>query len=94
MFISFLVFWGMVVIEYSPLLSTLVAQNTTAEMKATTLTIVNCVGFSITIISIQLLTVMIDLTDSNAIFTILALGPMLGSFALSKNNKIAIPKHI
>lgn len=87
LFIGFLMFWGMVVIADSPLLSTLVAQNAPAEIKGTALTIVNCIGFSITIISIQLITEMIEWTDSNAIYTILAIGPILGLIALRKKNK-------
>jgi len=54
-FISFLFFWGMVVVADSPLFSTLVAQNAPQETRGTSLTIVNCIGFSITIISIQCL---------------------------------------
>jgi predicted MFS family arabinose efflux permease len=84
-FVAFLLFWGMVVIADSPLFSTLVAQNAPAEVKATALTIVNCIGFSITIISIQLLNSLNELTDSNRIYSILAIGPIFGLIALSKN---------
>lgn len=91
LFIGFLIFWGMVVIADSPLLSTLVAQNAVAEIKGTALTIVNCIGFAITIISIQLITGMIALTDSNGIYTILAIGPILGLIALRRKNKITVP---
>jgi len=84
LFIGFLIFWGMVVVADSPLLSTLVAQNASAEIKGTALTIVNCLGFSITIISIQFITEMIELTDSNGIYIILAIGPILGLIALRK----------
>jgi hypothetical protein len=52
-FVGFLIFWGMVVVADSPLFSTLVAQNTPAEYRATTLTLVNSIGFAITIVSIQ-----------------------------------------
>ena len=90
-FIGFLLFWGMVVIADSPLLSTLVAQNASAKIKGTALTIVNCIGFSITIISIQLITVLIELTASNSIYTILALGPILGLIALSWKGKTTLP---
>jgi len=86
-FLSFLLFWGMVVIADSPLLSTLVAQNAPDEIKGTALTIVNCIGFSITIISIQLINGMQALTDSNSIYIILALGPFLGLIAIRKRNK-------
>jgi MFS family permease len=88
LFIGFLIFWGMAVIADSPLLSTLVAQNATAEIKGTALTIVNCIGFSITIISIQLITALTEFTDSKSIYTILALGPILGLIALKRNTLI------
>lgn len=91
LFIGFLIFWGMVVIADSPLLQTLVAQNAAAEIKGTALTIVNCIGFSITIISIQFITGMIALTDSNGIYTILALGPILGLISLRRKYKITVP---
>ena len=84
LFIGFLLFWGMVVIADSPLFSTLVAQNASAEIKGTALTIVNCIGFSITIISIQLLNVLQNSINPTYIYTVLALGPALGLIALSK----------
>jgi len=87
-FVSFLLFWGMVVIADSPLFSTLVAQNADAEVKGTALTIVNCIGFTITIFSIQVLNELSGLSDSNYIFVVLALGPLLGLFALNKKYKL------
>ncbi len=80
--ISFLIFWGIVVIADSPLFSTLVAQNADAESKGTALTIVNCVGFSITIISIQLLTALHGLMNPVYIYVPLAIGPILGLMAM------------
>lgn len=82
LFIGFLLFWGMVVIADSPLFSTLVAQNAPAAIKGTALTIVTCIGFAITIISIQLISGISALTDSNNIYTLLAIGPILGLLAL------------
>lgn len=87
LFIGFLMFWGMVVIADSPLLSTLVAQNAAPELRGTALTIVNCIGFSITILSIQFMAGLMSLTDSNSIFTILAIGPVFGLMALYRNSK-------
>ncbi len=87
-FISFLLFWGMVVIADSPLFSTLVAQNAPPEIKGTALTIVNCIGFAITIVSIQLLNGIRTMTASNSIYVVLAIGPILGLIALmTKTNK-------
>ncbi|PWJ59317.1 putative MFS family arabinose efflux permease [Dyadobacter jejuensis] len=88
LFISFLIFWGMVVVADSPLLSTLVAQNSAAELKGTALTIVNSLGFLITILSIQSLAMLLQRTDSTAIYTLLAIGPMIGIWALENNNRI------
>jgi MFS family permease len=86
-FIGFLIFWGLVVIADSPLFSTLVAQNAKPELKGTALTIVNCIGFSITIISILLLTWMSEVTNSNYIYMTLAIGPLLGLLAFGKKKK-------
>ena len=82
--LSFFLFWGMVVITDSPLFSTLVAKNATPNIKGTALTIVNCIGFAITILSIQLISYLVNLTDSNTVFMLLAVGPILGLIALNK----------
>ena len=86
-FIAFLVFWGIVVIADSPLFSTLVAQNATPEIKGTALTIVNCIGFSITIISILLLNKMLVNINPTKAYLILALGPILGLLSLKMNTE-------
>jgi len=78
----FLIFWGMVVIADSPLFSTLVAQNALAESKGTALTIVNCIGFSITIISIQLVNILNVSWNPKYVYIVLAIGPILGLIAL------------
>lgn len=83
-FISFLIFWGWVVIADSPIFSTLVAKNTEPQTKGTALTIVNCIGFSITIVSIQILSYMHSNSTSNFIFLILAIGPIIGISGLLK----------
>lgn len=77
-FIAFLLFWGIVVIADSPLFSTLVARNAPPEIKGTALTIVNCIGFAITIVSIQLLTLLWETADPRWIFLLLGLGPIIG----------------
>lgn len=87
LFIGFLLFWGMVVIADSPMFSTLVAQNAENEIKGTALTIVNCIGFAITILSIQLLNTMQFVLDSKNIYLLLVIGPILGLVALKNNRK-------
>lgn len=86
LFILFLIIWGMAVIADSPLFSTLIAQNAIAESKGTALTIVNSIGFAITIISILLLTFLIERYNTQYLFVVLAIGPLFGLLALRKKN--------
>lgn len=80
--ISFLIFWGMVVVADSPLFSTLVAQNSPAESRGTALTIVNSIGFLITIFSIQLISYLSGILSLQYLFLILAAGPAFGLTSL------------
>jgi len=85
--LGYLMFWGMVVIADSPLFSTLVANNAPSASKGTALTIVNCVGYSITIISIQLLTLLREIMNPTMIYLTLAIGPILGLYSLMRLRK-------
>jgi MFS family permease len=78
----FLFFWGMVVVADSPLFSTLVAQNAPEASRGTSLTIVNCIGFAITIVSIQFINAISNLVDAEDLYVFLAIGPVLGLIAL------------
>jgi predicted MFS family arabinose efflux permease len=86
-FLAFLFVWGISVIADSPLFSTLVAQTAPDENKGSSLTIVNCIGFSITIISIQLINMFSFTFSPQYIYTFLAIGPVLGLIALSRSKK-------
>ncbi len=83
----FLLIWGYTVIMDSPLFSTLVAKNADPEIKGTALTIVNCIGFSLTIISLQTVNFALNYINKEYLFTILAIGPILGLLAL-KTKKV------
>jgi MFS family permease len=84
-FIGFMIFWGVMVIADSPLFSTLVAQNAPQQNRGTALTIVNCIGFSITIISIQFLKIMMQNVNFQYLYMFLGIGPLLGLIALGWN---------
>ncbi|TCK66783.1 putative MFS family arabinose efflux permease [Winogradskyella wandonensis] len=84
-FIIFLMIWGMAVIADSPLFSTLVAQNVAADAKGTALTIVNCIGFAITIVSLLIFNSLLEHFNTKYLFTILALGPLFGLYHLRKS---------
>ncbi|OBQ56365.1 MFS transporter [Tamlana sp. s12] len=86
-FVAFAVFWGMVVIADSPLFSTLVANTVSPEFKGTALTIVNCLGYSLTIISIMLFNYLMAFVPLNYLFVLLAFGPIIGVSALLEKNK-------
>jgi MFS family permease len=87
-FIIYMIIWGMVVIADSPLFSTLIANNADHESKGTALTIVNGIGFSITIISIQMLNIISQFMIPQMIYVFLAIGPVLGLIALSKRRPV------
>lgn len=87
-FSIYLMIWGMVVIADSPLFSTLVAQSAPPKIKGTALTIVNSIGFAITIISIQLLSWLYSSYDSTYIYLILVVGPIIGLIALRQGKEI------
>jgi MFS family permease len=83
--ISFLLVWGMAVVADSPLFSTLIAQHAIPELKGTSLTIVICIGFAITIASIQLISALKTSANEHYIYMILALGPIFGLISLRKS---------
>ncbi|WP_289064356.1 MFS transporter [uncultured Zobellia sp.] len=81
-------FWGMAVTADSPQFSNLVAGSVPAELKGTALTLVNCIGFAVSIFSIQLLSTLAETIPLTYLFTALALGPAIGLLGLlGKNQK-------
>lgn len=93
LFLAFLIFWGMVVIADSPLFSTMVAQNAIPEFKGTALTIVNCIGFAITIFSIQTLGYLTQFSASIWVYSLLVVGPIFGLYHLfSKKSPVVAMK--
>lgn len=92
LFYGFLLIWGMAVIADSPQFSTLVAQRAPRDSTGTALTIVNAIGFAITIVSLQVINAMAIQFQHSGTFVILALGPILGLIALqSPGEESAIP---
>lgn len=82
LFLAFLVFWGVVVVGDSPQFSALNAANAPRELVGSALTIGNCIGFAITIASIQLLSAALAWLPMQYLFLLLAPGPALGLLAL------------
>ena len=74
--------WGMAVTADSPQFSSMVASVVPADLKGTALTLVNCIGFAISILSIQLLSFLANIINLTYLFIILAIGPVLGLWSL------------
>ena len=70
--------WGFTVVGDSPQFSTLVARNAPPEYRGSALTIVNSLGFAITIGSIQLLNYLVLVIPPAYLFLPLVIGPILG----------------
>lgn len=81
-FLLFLFIWGMSVVADSPLFSTLVAQYAPADARGTSLTLVTCLGFAITIVSIQLMGYCQHFLPVQYLFLLLVPGPVLGLRAI------------
>jgi len=81
-FVAFLLFWGVVVVGDSPQFSALNAQSAPRERVGSALTIANCVGFGITIFSIELLNAASRAIAPQWLFLLLVPGPVLGLAAL------------
>lgn len=81
-FLAFLLFWGIVVVGDSPQFSALNAQNAPRELVGSALTIANCIGFAITIVSIQLTNYLAAFLQAHYLFLPLTVGPILGLIAI------------
>ncbi|MEO5905436.1 MAG: MFS transporter [Saprospiraceae bacterium] len=79
---GFMLFWGVVVITDSPQFSTLIANTAPIENRASALTMVNCIGFGITIISIQLLNFLSTAIPPQWLLFLLFPGPVLGLYMM------------
>ncbi|MGI4751778.1 MAG: MFS transporter [Janthinobacterium lividum] len=84
LFLAVLFFWNMNIAADSPQFSTMTALHAPPELKGSALTLVNCIGFSITIISIQLTNYLLLVFNPVYVFPLLALGPFFGLIALRR----------
>ena len=82
LFLAFLIIWGITVVGDSPQFSALTAQTAPKALVGSALTIVNCIGFSITIFSIQLISFLLLHLSPEYVFLILVIGPVFGLISL------------
>lgn len=84
LFVVVLFIWGFTVVGDSPQFSTIVAQTAPSLYIGTALTIVNCIGFALTIVSIQVLAYLIKIFGISNTLLILVLGPLVGLLSFRK----------
>ena len=82
LFIAFLLIWGVVVDGDSPQFSTLNAHYAPPRQVGSALTIANCIGFGISIVSIQLLNYAAGTVPMQYLFLLLIPGPVFGLLAM------------
>ena len=79
---AFLLVWGISVVGDSPQFSALNAANAPPKLVGSALTLANCIGFAITVVSIQLVNALWPLIGAQFVFWLLIPGPVLGLLAL------------
>jgi len=83
-FVAFMLVWGITVIGDSPQFSALTAATAPRQLVGTALTTVTCIGFSLTIVSIQLLHFLHGILPDRLLILPLAAGPAAGLLALRR----------
>lgn len=82
LFLAWLLVWGMSVVGDSPQFSTLTAQNAPPAVVGSVLTFTNCIGFAISVVSIELFVRAAQAWPLAYVLPALALGPVLGLWML------------
>lgn len=70
--------WGIAVTADSPQFSSMIAISVNSKLKGTALTLSTCIGFFLSIVSIQLLEYLQSYIPITYLFLVLAIGPVLG----------------
>jgi len=78
LFMGWLLLWGLTVSGDSPQFSTLTAQNAPPAVVGSVLTFVNCIGFAISVLSIELFVAAVQHWPLAMVLPWLGLGPLLG----------------
>jgi hypothetical protein len=82
LFIAWLLLWGLTVVGDSPQFSALTARNAPPEVVGSVLTFSNCIGFAISVASIELFVRAAQAWPLASVLPWLGLGPLLGVLAM------------
>ena len=86
--VLFLLLWGAAVIADSGVFSTAMSENAVPDRVGTALTVQTAVGFSLTVVAIQLTPLFADLVGWQSVFLLLAPGPALGAYAMYRFSRL------
>lgn len=81
---AWLLVWGATVTSDSPQFSALTAVNSPPEVVGSVLTLVNCIGFTISVATIQLSTLLLAAWPAGSVLPLLAIGPVFGVIAMRR----------
>jgi MFS family permease len=76
-FYSYLLVWGFFIIPDSPQFSTLVAQTAPENTRGSSITLITCIGFFITSLIIELVSLLLKTFDPKYVFLVLVIGPFI-----------------
>lgn len=77
-FLPLMLLWGTAVVGDSPQFSAMVARNAPGELVGSALTLVNCIGFSITVVSLAVVQWLATTVPLQYLLIVLAVGPASG----------------
>jgi hypothetical protein len=81
-FLTWLALWGLTAAGDSPQFSALTASNAPKHAVGSVLTLTNCIGFAISIVSIELFTSLAKEISLTTLLPWLAIGPFFGLVAM------------
>jgi MFS family permease len=90
-FVFFLMIWGALIAGDSPQFSTLIAQQSPEHLRGSAITFSTCLGFTITIFSIQLLNYLQYVVKPELMFLFLLPGPVVGVLAMLRGTNLRSP---
>lgn len=76
--------WGIAIVADSAQFSASIAELSEPEQVGTMLTVQTCAGFLLTLLTVHLIAPLVDAVGWNYAFSVLALGPVFGVFAMAR----------